>query len=190
MLSPSTQKALQQPIRVLHLIWFAFLSSHLIYGVVAFVVAQSSRPALEPGTARLFQIGAVVLALGSAVAAQLYDRFALSEEKLKQRLHTMGAPEEVFSGRSGKSSMAMPEGFEDLSEREQKVVALLPYYQTSMIVRWAFLESITVYGLVGLFVGALELQYFLPFPIVAFALLATTRPDVSGVLDTMARHVR
>ena len=186
MLSPASQRALRQPTQVLHLIWFAFLASHFVYVAVAFFVSQTERSPLDQELAPYFQIGAVVLAGASILAATLYDRFALSEEKLRRRLRTMGAPEEVFSG--GAVSGGVPEGFARLSTAEQKVVALLPHYQTSMIVRWAFLESVTIYGLVAFFIGALELRWFLAFPIVAFLMLATTRPDVSGVLDRMSRY--
>ena len=188
MLSPASQKALQQPTRVLHIIWFAFLASHFVYVLVAFFVSRAPRTPLEESLVPWFQIGAVVLAALSIAAAVVYERVMLSEEKLRQRLHTMGAPEEAFA--TGASTGGIPEGFEGLSETEQRVVALLPYYQTSMIVRWAFLESITIYGLVAFLGGALELRWFLAFPLLAFLLLATTRPDVAGVLDRMSRHAR
>jgi hypothetical protein len=77
---------------------------------------------------------------------------------------------------------APPPGAGELEATEQRLVMLVPHFQTTMIVSLALRESLAVFGLI-LAVLSGEFTAMVPWSIVAVGLLTSQPPRVTEFLD-------
>jgi hypothetical protein len=186
MLSSELKKLVIAPARNMILIWSAIMAATLIYVVVVWFLFRGTKSAVDAASdSQLLMVGIGIAGLLSAIASVVLEKIFLSENKIMKQLdqkpdaatalrsQTLGS--EVASGE--KSAL-----FERLSGTEQRLVGLLPLYQTAMIVIWAMRESIAIWGVVL----AILLERFLvvvPFAAVALVLVAIKPPRPAAFLE-------
>jgi hypothetical protein len=180
MLSRELMKSIEPRNRVLLAIWIGMIVACFVYMAAALLVID--RPVGDQLDGRGWALLDVIfpaVAVALASGALLYQRAALSEAALLRQLSRtaqISVAEVVVSGSEAaeKRPRARPTA-------EQRLVDLIPLYQTVKIVTWALLEAICVLGLVMAFLRGTPLTA-LPYAGVAVVLLVLTRPDLTGFL--------
>ena len=161
-------------------IWLGLIVACFVYVAAAYLVID--RPVGDQVDGRgwaLLDVIFPVVAVALAGGGLLYQRAALSEAALVEQL---------TRATQISASQVIASGAEEADARprvqptaEQRLLDLIPLYQTVKIVTWALLEAICVLGLVMAFLRGTPLTA-LPYAGVAVVLLVLTRPDLTGFM--------
>jgi F0F1-type ATP synthase membrane subunit c/vacuolar-type H+-ATPase subunit K len=171
MLSPAFKKELKQPAQLLNVTWWTFTASIPIYALVAYLLGRSltaPSTSIQPVLLPIL----VVAAVGSLTFSFVFRQHAFGDAALARAL--------------GSGSAASKE---DLQRLEQDLLNLMPYIQTRMIVVWAAVEAVAIYGLLLVFLRFDPLTA-LPFGVVALLGILYNRPRPEEILERAARLAR
>lgn len=177
MLSRELMKSIEPRNRVLLAIWLGLIVACFVYVAAAYlVIDQPVGDQVDGRGWALLDVIFPVVAVALAGGGLLYQRAALSEAALVEQL---------TRATQISASQVIASGAEEADARprvqptaEQRLLDLIPLYQTVKIVTWALLEAICVLGLVMAFLRGTPLTA-LPYAGVAVVLLVLTRPDLT-----------
>jgi hypothetical protein len=117
----------------------------------------------------VFGVVGFLLVVGSI----FFERWWFSGRNIMAKLS--GAPAFAQVNPQGGGKGPSREVFESLSESEQKLVCLVPYFQTGMIVIWAMREAVAILGLV-LVILEKDFMVAIPFTLGAALLIVIKAP--------------
>jgi len=158
------------------IIWGAFISATVIYLFLAwFMFGQGTVQTVPDAAAEptVFRPVFGVVGFFLVVASIFVERRWFSGKAIMEKLS--GAPAFAQVNPQGGSTGPSREVFERLSESEQKLVCLVPYFQTGMIIIWAMRESVAILGLV-LVILEKDFLVAIPFTMGAALLIAIKAP--------------
>ena len=140
----------------LRIIWLAIVSSVIIYGLIAWVTIEHNA---EASTEELYSFVSNPLSFALAIAAMaaFFASILVPGMMIRSRRHDR------------RSALSTPPA---------SAFDVTPEVLTAMIVRYAFLETPAVLGLVGAFILG-EWRFFLPFGFLSLIGLALTLPTTS-----------
>jgi F0F1-type ATP synthase membrane subunit c/vacuolar-type H+-ATPase subunit K len=174
MLTNAIKAAAAPQVRVMNIIWGAFMAAAPIYVFVASVYVRSAAPAAEEGVLQMVILEvAAVAALVLAVASFLYPRWAFGP----------GLPADPPRWAPSGGAQAP-----DLSDSDRRALSWLAHYQSTLIVVWALREGVVVLGLVVTIVRG-QFNLLLPFAAAALVLLALGRPRPHEYLEDLRTRV-
>jgi len=183
MLSSDLKTVVAPLTRTMTIIWGAFISATVVYLLMAWIMfgmnpvdtvpnAETSPTVLRP----VFGVVGFLLVVGSI----FMERYWFSGRAIMEKL--AGTPDyEKLSTQKGGMTPSR-EAFEKLSESEQKLVCLVPYFQTGMIIIWAMREAVAVMGLV-LVILEKDFMVAIPFTVGAALLIAIKAPRPVAFLE-------
>lgn len=186
MLSNELRSLAAPQARVMMIIWGAFMAASVVYAVVG-AVLMDLEPAHGGPDATMMQIIFAAVAISVAVSSFIVERILLAPARVARQLQQRPSVA-CLSGRNTSEISAIADRFGRLAESEQRLLCLVPFYQTSMIVVWAMREAVAIIGLV-LTIMLGRLLVCVPFIAVAVALLAFSPPRVATFLEAGRRQL-
>jgi hypothetical protein len=141
-----------------------------LYGLVAFLLGKRFDEPPPRGQHVLIIFG--LAALGSLAFGLVFRRIAFGDAALARAL--------------GNGS---PDGRDDVRRLEQDLLGLMAYIQTQMIIIWAVVEAVAVFGLLLVFLRFDPLTA-LPFGVAALLGILYHRPRPEEILERAARLAR
>jgi hypothetical protein len=162
-------RALIEPIATVHrIIWLAFLGAVLAYVGVAYDLFDKNASGGAPLLSNPLTIPFVIISLLCAVLAPYVPRSLLPDSRLRQLIDQ---PPEVIARdpRTGIVDEERLAKIRTLSSDERRLLVLVRTLFVGFIVRLAFNESISLYGMVLAFISR-SFVAVLPFAIVSFVL--------------------
>lgn len=185
MLSSDLKTVVTPLARVMTIIWGAFISATVIYFFLAwFMFGREAEPTVADAAAPPSVMGPIFGVVGFllVVGSIFIERWWFSGRNIMSRLD--GSPAYARINPQGGSSGPSREVFERLSPSEQKLVCLVPYFQTGMIVIWAMREAVAVLGLV-LVILEKDFMVAVPFTVGAAVLIAIKAPRPVAFLENV-----
>jgi hypothetical protein len=168
MLSPRLRESLAAPSRTLCYIWLAFTVAIPFYVFLAHNISSNITGQAGPQIPILLPVLALV-AVVDLVFSVFWRRTAFTDAALKTAL--------TETPRSGG---------EDLDEHERRLHGLMSYIQTKLIVCWACIEAIAIYGLFLVF-ARFDFAVILPFSAVALIGMLLFRPQPERIIERAAK---
>ncbi|MCP4570775.1 MAG: hypothetical protein GY838_00325 [bacterium] len=194
MLSSEFRKLIRPLAITLNIIWGAFLVAPIIYvGIAWFMFGMNDGAATDPPVSdfdpMLIQTILTVVAVVLVAASFIYRRWALSDEKVQDRMRSMAAPDATVGGFSAQQLAALKDGMESLSPAEQRLATVFPHYQQTTIITLAMREAISIFGLVLTILKG-DFATVVPFAVVSVALMAGQPPRVATFMERVLRVAR
>ncbi|MBU2502583.1 hypothetical protein KJ682_14715 [bacterium] len=197
MLSREFIRIVTPKVKVLNIIWGAFLAACIIYVFIAWIlfgqagaagVTGSDEPAPN-SMLTLALTGAAILSLG---ASFVVERIMLSPSRLESAVHESHSHQTHNSPRERNGFIPNPGDFQSYSElpdNEKRLADLFPVYQTTHIIIWALREAVVVMGLV-LTIMQGRFQAILPFAVLGLAALLLKAPRPVSFFERQGRELR
>lgn len=189
MLSSDLKSFLAPLVRVMTIIWAAFMAATVVYVLVAWImfgqrdqVVSDAEAGLPAPVAPILGVVAFLVILASIFV----ERWWFSGARIMAKLDAPAAYDRLRADQANPAPSISREAFEALPESERKLACLVPYYQTGMIVIWAMRESVAVLGLVGTIILA-DFTVVVPFAVGALAFLAIKMPRPAAFLAQVER---
>ena len=182
MLSRELQQAVAPRARTLNVLWGAFLAATVFYvGVVALALGKAAPGESAADTLPdpwLVTAVLAAMAVGAAAGSFFVPRLLLSGSK-GSLLAIAGAGPAPTAAETAAAAR--------LPESERILLGHLPAYQTTLIIVWALREAIAVFGVIAAILTR-QPAIVVPFAVLALALLALARPQVTAYLEGGKRH--
>lgn len=177
MISHDLQALIPRFLRTTRIIWYAFMAATLIYCVLAWFVSEGGTQQVESN----WPAGALyVLVLIAVVAGPVFAWGIAPLVASPRKLVGKGKDTALVTDFGDEQAR-----YERLGDAERKKAQHLGAIQASFIVRWAGVESVAIFGLIGLFTGLVPLYGAWMFSIASLALLGILRPDYEAALEQL-----
>ncbi|MCG8334785.1 MAG: hypothetical protein MJE63_09730 [Proteobacteria bacterium] len=183
-MSYSTQfeEVLRSRSQIIRILWFALTGSILIYIVLGYVapVNSGSEPTeLDPTFKNLLYIVGFL----TAISSQLIKKFVFSDERVIARLSNDIKPSDLaINTQTNEVNEKELQKLNELSEKELKIISLVPYYFTPFIIQMALYDAVTIFGLLLSFMSHNFVE-ILPFAIVSLFLCLTTYNGLNKLIE-------
>lgn len=141
------EDVLNRRLRVMRMLWFAFSGSVLIYLAVGYLVTMAGRPA--PPNIAVLRLALDAVGVITALGVIVFKMVAFTREQVSKRLAEPARLEQIAgTPNTGEPDAAVVERLRSLSEKEQKLLGFIAWYQIRFILVLALNESIALLGLV------------------------------------------
>ena len=183
MLSSDLKTVVAPLTRIMTIIWGAFISASVIYLFIAWIMfgqGQGTVVADAGATPSVLRPVFGVVGFLVVVGSIFMERYWFSGRAIMGKLSGSPAYEKIHPAQGG--GKPSREVFERLSDSEKKLVCLVPYFQTGMIIIWAMRETVAVLGLV-LVILEKDFLVIIPFSLGAALLIAIKVPRPVAFLE-------